>query len=155
MGLACRMGAVSAEHLVRTREEDMDMMAESGVIGCLLPGTPFMLMKGEYANARKMISRGVAVALATDLNPNCWTESMQIIITIACLNMKMRPAEAINAATINAAHAIGRGSRVGSLEPGKIADIIILGVPNHMHLPYHYGVNLVEGVVKSGIPVFS
>jgi imidazolonepropionase len=150
--LACRMGAVTAEHLVRTKPEDMSQMAEAGVIACLLPGTPFVLMKGEYANARRMMEQGVAVALATDLNPNCWTESMQMIITLACLNMKMTPAEAINSATINAAHAIKRAGKVGSLEQGKSADIIVLDVPNHMHIPYHYGVNLVEGVIKSGRP---
>ncbi len=152
--LACRLGAVSAEHLVRTSAREMDDMAEAGVVACLLPGTPFVLMKNRYANAREMIERGVGIALATDLNPNCWTESMQIILTLACLNMKMTPAEAITAATINAAHAIKRGDEVGSLEVGKKGDVIILDVPNHIHLPYHFGVDLVETVVKSG-KVFS
>jgi imidazolonepropionase len=125
-------------------------MAQNGVIGVLLPGTPFCLMMQRYAAARQIIDCGVPVALATDLNPNCWTESMQLMIQLACLNMQMTPAEAVTAATFNAACAIGVQDRVGSLEVGKQADCIILDCPNHQFLPYHFGVNLVKTVVKKG-----
>jgi imidazolonepropionase len=105
----------------------------------------------EYANARRMINLGVPAALATDLNPNCYVENMQFITQLACLNMKMTPAEAVCAATYNAACSIGLNDTVGSLEKGKQADVIILGCPNHMFIPYHYGTNLVETVIKKGV----
>ena len=128
----------------------MKAMAKSGAIGVLLPGTPFSLMMKDYSNARKMIKLGVPVALATDINPNCWTENMQFMIQLACLNMKMTPAEAVTAATFNSACAIKLNNRVGSLEPGKQADVIILNCPSHMFIPYHFGINLVETVIKKG-----
>ncbi len=152
--MAAEIGAVSCEHLVKTSEEDIDAMAQSGVIGILLPGTPFMLMEHEYSPAREMIERGMALALATDLNPNCWTESMQMIITLACLQMKMHPYEALTASTINAAKAINRND-IGMLAKGKKADIVVLDIPNVLHLPYHFGVNLVEKVYKNGVCVVS
>lgn len=148
--LAARLGAISADHLLRSSDAGLHAMASSNVIGVLLPGTPFCMMMQRYAAARKMIDMGVPVALGTDLNPNCWTENMQLIVQLACLNMKMTPAEAITAATFNAACAIGMDSRVGSLEKGKQADIIILDCPTYQFLPYHYGVNLVETVIKKG-----
>jgi len=147
--MASEIGAISAEHLVKTSERDIEKMAESGTIGILLPGTPFMLMDDEYSPARKMIEKGMALALATDLNPNCWTESMQSVITLACLQMKMTPSETLTAATFNAARALDRED-VGILQEGKKADFLILDVPNHMHIPYRFGVNLVEKVYKSG-----
>ncbi|PKK86061.1 MAG: imidazolonepropionase, partial [Thermoplasmata archaeon HGW-Thermoplasmata-1] len=149
-GLAADVGAISADHLLMASDEDLKKMADAGTVGVLLPGTPFALMMKEYANARKMIGLGVPVALATDLNPNCWTESMQFMIQLACFNMKMTPGEAITAATINAAHAIGRAGEVGSIEVGKKADILILDCPNHLFIPYHFGVNHVETVIKGG-----
>lgn len=148
--LACEVGAISASHLVQSSDEGIKCMAEKGVIGVLVPGTPFALMQKQYPRAREMIDKGVSIALATDFNPNCWTESMQFMISLACYNMRMLPSEAIVASTINAAHAINRGYEVGSLEVGKKADIIILDVPNHMHIPYRFGGNLVEMVVKGG-----
>ncbi len=148
--LACEVGAISASHLVQSSEEGIKRMAEKGVIGVLVPGTPFALMQKQYPRAREMIDTGVPIALATDFNPNCWTESMQFMIALACYNMKMLPSEAIVASTINAAHAINRADEVGSLEVGKKADIIILDVTNHMHVPYRFGGNLVEMVVKGG-----
>lgn len=147
--MAAEVGALSAEHLVKTNEEDINKMAEKGVIGILLPGTPFMLMDDEYSPARKMIDAGMPIALATDLNPNCYTESMQMIITLACLNMKMTPSEALTAATINAALALDR-TDIGNLDKGSKADFVILDVANHLHIPYHFGVNLVEQVYKNG-----
>ena len=148
--LAAEVRAISASHLVRSSESGLEAMAQSGVIGVLVPGTPFALMQNKYPKARYMIETGVPVALATDLNPNCWTESMQFIIALACYNMKMLPSEAIVASTINAAHAVNRVDEVGSLEAGKKADVIILDCPNHMHIPYRFGGNLVETVVKNG-----
>jgi len=149
--LAAKVGAISADHLLMSNEKGLRQMVKKGTIGVMLPGTPFSLMMKDYANARKMIDMGVPIALATDLNPNCWVENMQFITQLACLNMRMTPAEAINAATFNAACSIGMNNVVGSLEKGKQADIIILDCPNHMFLPYHYGINLVETVVKKGI----
>jgi len=150
-GLAAEVGAVSADHLLMSSDKGLKAMASSGVIGVLLPGTPFSLMMKDYSDARKMIDFGVPVALATDLNPNCWTENMQFMIQLACLNMKMTPAEAITAATFNSACAIGVNDRIGSLESKKQADIIILNCPSYMFIPYHFGVNLVETVIKNGV----
>jgi len=147
--MASEINAISAEHLVKTSDKDIEKMAESETIGILLPGTPFMLMDDEYSPARKMLEKGMALALATDLNPNCWTESMQSVITLACLQMKMTPSEALTAATFNAARALDRDD-VGILQEGNKADFLILDVPNHMHIPYRFGVNLVEDVYKSG-----
>jgi imidazolonepropionase len=148
--LAAEIGAISADHLLHSSEAGLRAMAQKNVIGVLLPGTPFCLMMQRYAPARKIIESGVPVALATDLNPNCWTENMQLMIQLACLKMQMTPAEAITAATFNAACAIGVQDRVGSLEVGKQADCIILDCPNHQFIPYHFGVNLVETVIKKG-----
>jgi len=136
--LAAEVGAISADHLLMSNNKGLNEMAKKETIGVMLPGTPFSLTMKEYANARKMIGLGIPIALATDLNPNCWIENMQFIIQLACLNMKMTPAEAVN-------------DTIGSLEKGKQADIIILDCPNHMFLPYHYGINLVETVIKKGI----
>lgn len=148
--LAAEVNAISASHLVKSSDEGIRMMAEAGVIGVMVPGTPFALMQTEYPRVRDMIYAGVPIALATDLNPNCYTESMQFMISLACYNMKMLPSEVIVASTINSAHAINRADSVGSLEVGKKADIIILDCPNHMHIPYRFGGNLVETVIKDG-----
>ncbi|MFW9983567.1 MAG: imidazolonepropionase [Candidatus Odinarchaeota archaeon] len=153
--LAAEVGAISADHLLKVSNQGIQALAKAQVIAVLLPATAFVLMEKEYAPARKLIDAGVPVALATDYNPNCMTESMQLILTLACLNMRMTPAEAIAAATINAAHAINRSHVVGSLEPNKQADILIIDTPNHTHIPYHFGVNLVEKVIKNGKIAFS
>ena len=126
-------------------------VAAAGVIAVLLPGTAYFLNLQRYARARDMIAAGVPVALATDFNPgSCMTESMPLIMNIACTQMRMLPAEAITAATINAAWAIGEEDCAGSLEVGKQADVLILDAPSHEHLCYHFGVNLVDTVVKNG-----
>jgi len=148
--LAASLGAVSAEHLLFASDAGLRAMAEKGVIAVLLPAAAFSLMAGRFAEARKMIEFGVPVALGTDFNPSCWIENQQLIIAFACHFMRMTPAEAITAATINAAHAIGRAKEVGSLEVGKKADIVILNVPNHVFLGYRFGVNLVDKVIKNG-----
>lgn len=148
--LAADLGAVSADHLLFSSIEGVKAMANRGVIAVLLPAAAFSLMIGRYADARLMIDLGVPVALGTDFNPNCLVENMQLVIAFVCHFMKLTSAEALTAATINAAHAIGRAQEVGSLEVGKKADIIILDVPNHKFLGYHFGVNLVDKVIKNG-----
>lgn len=148
--LAADINAIQAGHLLKSNDEGLKAMAEADVIATLLPGTPFCLMSNEYAPARKMIDLGIPIALATDLNPNCWTESMQMIIALACYNMRLSPAEALAASTINSACALQRQDEIGSLEIGKKADLIMFDVPNHNFLPYQFGVNLVSMVVKNG-----
>ena len=153
--LAAEVGAVSADHLAKPSDDGIMAMARKQVVGVLLPGTPFSSMLDDYAEARRLIELGVPVALATDLNPNCWNPSMQFTMTLACYNMRMTPAEALVASTINAAAAVGLEKSVGSLEPGKKADILVMDVPSHAQIPYQMGVNLCEVVVKDGRPVFS
>ena len=111
-------------------------------------------MTGRYASTRKLIEAGVPVALATDFNPgSCPTLSMQMIIALACRQLKTTPAEAINAATINAASALDRGDKIGSIEVGKQADIIVLDIPRYQQLPYWFGSNLVTTVIKNGLVI--
>jgi imidazolonepropionase len=149
--LAVELGAISADHLVCTPDDEIELLAGSDTIAVALPGTPFGLGHHEYTPARRIIDSGGALALATDLNPGtCWCESMQLIIALACRFMRMTPAEAVVAATINAAHAVGLGHQVGSLEVGKKADLLILDVPDYRHLSYRFGVNLVDKVIKGG-----
>ena len=148
--LAAEIGAVSAEHLLFASDKGIKMLAKKGVIAVLLPGAAFSLMVGRYADARKMIEFNVPVALGTDFNPSCWIENLQTIIALACYQMRMTTAEAIVATTVNAAHAINRAKDVGSLEVGKKADVLVLDVPNHKFLGYHYGVNLIDKVLKNG-----
>ena len=149
--LAVELGATSADHLACTPDEEIRLLADSETVGVLLPGTPFGLAEDHYAAARKMIDAGVAVALATDLNPGtCYCESMPFIMALACRHMGMTPAEVIVASTINAAHAVGLGHEVGSLEVGKKADLLILDSPDYRHLSYRFGGNLVQTVIKAG-----
>ena len=148
--LAAEVGAISASHLLFASDNGLKAMAKQGVMAILLPGAAFSLMTGRYADARKMISWGVPVALGTDYNPSCWIENQQIIIALACHQMRMTPAEAIAATTVNAAHAINRAQTVGSLEAGKKADIAVLNAPNHKFLGYRFGTNLIDKVVKNG-----
>jgi imidazolonepropionase len=148
--LAASIGAVSADHVLFSSDEGFKAMADKGVIAVLLPAAAFSLMNGRFADARTIINFGVPVALATDFNPSCRVENQQLVIAFACHFMKLAPAEAIIAATINAAHAINRASEIGSLEVGKKADIVVLDIPNHRFLGYRFGVNLVDKVIKSG-----
>jgi len=148
--LAAEVGAISASHLIFASDYGLKAMAKKGVMAILLPGASFSLMTGRYADARKMISWGVPVALGTDYNPSCWAENQQIVIALACHQMHIIPSEAITAATINAAHAINRAQTVGSLEAGKKADIAILDAPNHKFLGYRFGTNLIDKVIKNG-----
>jgi imidazolonepropionase len=149
--MAARLKARTADHLLYANDEGIRAMAEAGVIAVLLPGTAYFLHMQRYARARDMIAAGVPIALATDFNPgSCMTESLPLILNLACTQMRMLPAEAITAATINAAWAIGEQDCMGSLEVGKQADVVMLDVPNHEHLCYHFGVNLVDTVIKNG-----
>jgi imidazolonepropionase len=149
--LAMTLGAVSADHLVCTPPDEAELLAHSETMAVALPGTPFGLGHDRYTPARALIDAGGALALATDCNPGtCWCESMQLIIALACRYMSMTPAEAITAATINAAHAVGLGDEVGSLESGKRADAIILDAPSYRHLGYRFGSNLVGTVIVAG-----
>ncbi len=152
--MAFRLGATSVDHIVTTPAEHVTLLAGSDTIGVALPGTPFGLAHRDYTPARSLIDQGGAVALATDLNPGtCWCENMQFMIALACRYMKLVPAEAIVAATINAAHAIGLGGRVGSIERGKQADLIVLDADDYRMLGYRFGTNLVRTVVKRGVVV--
>ncbi|HWJ03347.1 MAG TPA: amidohydrolase family protein, partial [Verrucomicrobiae bacterium] len=149
--LGAELGCCSAEHLLEVTPEGISALARAGVIGVLLPATSFYLTKGRYAPAREMLNQGVPLALATDCNPgSAPTESMQLVLTLACLYLKLTPAESIVAATINSAHAVGAAHKVGSLELGKQADILIMGVPNYNYLAYHFGGNHLDMVIKRG-----
>ncbi|KUP26299.1 imidazolonepropionase [Paenibacillus sp. DMB5] len=148
--LAAELGAVSADHLLHASAEGIRRMALKGVIAVLLPGTAFFLM-APPADARSMIDAGVPVALSTDRNPGSSpTESLPFIMNLACLTMKMTPAEVLTACTLNAAHAIDRAADIGNIEAGKQADLVIFDAPNYQYLQYHYAVNLTDTVLKKG-----
>jgi len=149
--LAAELGAVSADHLIVTPDEDIDLLASSQTVAVSLPCTPFGLAEMRYTPARAILEAGGLLAIATDLNPGtAWCENMQFAIALACRYLGLTPAQAIAAATINAAAAIGRADQIGSLEPGKQADLLILSVPDYRHLGYRFGTNLVKTVIKKG-----
>jgi len=149
--LAVELGAVSADHLVKTSSEDIAALGKSDTVAVSLPCTPFGLAECDYTPAKKIIDADGIFALATDCNPGTtWNESMQFVIALACRMMKITPAQAIAASTINSAYAIRRSDRVGSIEVGKQADMLILSVPDYRHLGYRYGTNLVKQVIKKG-----
>lgn len=149
--MALELGAVSCDHLDVTIAADRARLAQSNAIAVLLPAVNFHLGSTHFADARAMIDAGCAVALATDHNPgSAPCLSPAIVMTIACRYQKLTPAEALNACTINAAHALAMGDRVGSLEAGKQADVLIVDAPDYRHLAYQFGVNLVEMVIKRG-----
>jgi imidazolonepropionase len=153
--LAVELGAASADHLEQAGEDDAAILGRSPTIATLLPGSVFHLGLDRYAPARSLIGSGAAVALATDFNPGTSpTCSMPMILSLACTQMRMSPAEAISAATINGAHAVGRADRIGSLEPGKQADVILLDASDYREIPYFFGVNLVALTVKRGTIVY-
>ncbi len=153
-GLAAEIGAVSADHLLAASESNMEAMAAAGVVATLLPATAYSLRK-PYASARSMIGKELAVALATDCNPgSSYTESMPFVIGLAVLNMEMSPAEALVAATLNSAYAIGMAKKTGSLDVGKQADFLLLEGGSPAILAYHAGVSPVVEVYKKGHRVF-
>jgi imidazolonepropionase len=148
---AVEFGASSVDHLVHPSEQDMARLALSDTVATLLPGPVFYRGAGRYPAARRLIDRGVAVALASGYNPQISpSQSVQMIMALACGSMGMTPAEAITAVTINAAHAVRRASGIGSLEAGKRADLLILSVSDYREIPYHFGVNLVDLTMASG-----
>lgn len=149
-GLAAEVGAISADHLLRASRDGLAAMSRAGTLAVLLPGTAHFLGL-PYADARRMIEMGVPVALASDYNPGSSpTWSMPAVISLACLGMKMLPAQAITAATINASWAIGMAEEIGSLEPGKAADLVILDVGDHREIAMSMGAPLVRQVIKRG-----
>lgn len=151
--LAAKVGAISAEHLLKASDEGVRMMAEAGVIACLLPATALYLREGA-AKGRTMIDSGVAVAISTDCNPGSSpTTSMPLVMNLACISMRLTPAEALVAATMNAACAIGMQEKVGSLQVGKQADVVMWNVSNYQELQYLFGVNHVDRVWKIGVQV--
>jgi imidazolonepropionase len=152
--LAAELGAVSADHLLQASDTGLQQMAAAGVVATLLPATAFSL-KEDYARGRFMIDSGCAVALASDLNPgSCFTESIPLVSALAALCMELSPAEIVTALTINGAAAVGRADHIGSIDPGKNADLVILEFPSHQFIPYHLAVSTVDKVVKSGNLVF-
>ena len=150
-GLAVALGAVSADHLVATSERDIEALGKGETVAVGLPGTPFGLGHQEYTPAKEILAANGVLALATDFNPGTsWCESMQMVIALACRYMGLTQAQAIVAATLNSAFAIGRGEDIGSLSTGKQADLIILEVDDYRQLGYRYGTNLVKTVIKKG-----
>jgi imidazolonepropionase len=149
--LAAELGAASADHLEQIDEAGIERLVEAGVHAVLLPGSVYNLGLTRYAPARRMIEANTRVVLATDFNPGSSpTPSMQMVLSLACTQMQMSPAEAFVAATVNAAHALGRGDRIGTLEPGKQADCVLFDGPDHRLVPYFFGVNHALLVVKRG-----
>ncbi|MDD5469047.1 MAG: imidazolonepropionase [Anaerolineales bacterium] len=149
--LAAELGAASADHLVTTSAEDIRLLAASDTVAVALPCTPFGLAECAYTPARDILEAGGLLAIATDLNPGtAWCGNMQFAIALACRYLRLTPAQAIAAATINAAAAIQRAEGVGSLEPGKQADLLILNADDYRQLGYRFGANLVQTVIKKG-----
>jgi imidazolonepropionase len=154
--LAAEIHAASADHLGNPSEEGIAALADAArsdhpVVATLLPATTWFLMADHVAPARKLVEAGIPVALGTDFNPGTSpTPSMPLVLTLACLTLKMTPSEALTAATVNAAHALGLGEQAGSLEPGKQADLVVWRVPNAAQIPYWPGADLVRTVVKRG-----
>lgn len=153
--LAAELNCISAEHLIATDDEGIKALAQAGVIAVLLPATSFNLQVEHFARGRAMIEAGVPVALATDYNPGSSpTENLQLVMTLACLVMKLTPEEVLTAVTINAAAAINRQDDIGSLEVGKKADIVLFDTPNLEYLIYHFGINHTDTVIKNGQIVY-
>jgi len=154
--LAVEMGAVSADHLISTPAADIAALGHGSTVAVSLPATPFGLAHEHYSPAKQIIDAGGALALATDCNPGtAWCESMQFVIALACRSMQITPSQALAAATINAAFALGMGDRVGSLEAGKQADLVILDTADWRHIAYRFGGNLARTVIKHGRVVWT
>jgi imidazolonepropionase len=153
-GLAVRLGAVSADHLLSVSAADIEALARSETVAVLLPATAFCMRK-PFAPARTMIAAGCAVALASDFNPgSCYTYSLPLVLALAVMAMKMTLPEALTAVTLNAAAAIGAADRLGSIEPGKQADLVLLAEPDYRFLVYETGINIVGHVIQDGKLVF-
>jgi imidazolonepropionase len=149
--LALALGAVSVDHLDVTTAAGMARLAQSDAIGVVMPAVNFNLGSTHFADARGLVDAGAAIALATDINPgSAPCPSLPLVMALACRYQKLLPAETLNAVTINAAHAVGLGDRIGSLEPGKQADLLVVAAPDYRHLAYQFGGNLVRRVIKRG-----
>lgn len=154
--LACRLGAVSADHLMHVSESGIAALAGAETVAVLLPATSFGLASTHYAPARKLLESGARVALASDFNPgSSYCESMQVVWSLACSMLRMTPAEGLVACTLNAAAAIGRSNVCGSLEPGKRCDVVVTRGADYREVPYHFGVNNVRSVIVAGQVVWS
>ncbi|MFL5750104.1 MAG: imidazolonepropionase [Chloroflexota bacterium] len=158
--LAAEIGAVSADHLAAPSEAGIDALAEAAadgrpVVATVLPATTWFLMKPRHAPARTFIDRGIPVAIGTDFNPGTSpTPSLPLAMTVACLNLGLTPDEALTAVTVNAAHALGLGDEVGSLERDRVADLVVWRVPTSRQIPYWPAADLVRTVVKRGRVVY-
>lgn len=150
--LAAEVGAASADHLLHANDADRAALDEAGVTPVLLPGTAFSL-GADYADARAFLDDGGSLAVATDFNPNCHSQSMGFAIALACVGMGMTPAEALVAGTHGGAHALNRAGETGTLHEGMPADVVIVDAPSHLHVPYNFGVNTIRTVLKNGDPV--
>ena len=154
--LAVKLGAASCDHLEKINRDDIRALAKSNTVATLLPGCDFHLGLKQYAPARALIDAGAIVALATDYNPGTSpTVSMPIILSLACTQLRMTPAEAIAAATINSAYSLGRHKHIGSLEVGKLADIAIFDVDDYREIPYYFGMNTCHTTIKRGKVIYS
>jgi len=149
--LAVELGAVSVDHVVCTPAAELARLAGSATVAVALPATPFGLAHHDYTPARAILDAGGVLALATDCNPGtAWCESMPFVVALSCRYMRLTPEQALVAATLNAAHAVGLGSEAGSLQVGRRADVVVLRLPEVRHLGYRFGTNPVERVVKAG-----
>jgi imidazolonepropionase len=152
--LAVKLGAASCDHLEQVNSKDIEALAKSQTVATLLPGCDFHLGLARYAPARKLIEAGAIVALATDYNPGTSpTMSMPMILSLACSQLRMTPAEAISAATINAAYALRREKHIGSLGVGKFADLAVFEVADYREIPYYFGMNTCWMTMKRGAVV--
>jgi len=149
--LAAEVEATTADHLEKTDEQGIAALKSGGVQPVLLPGSVYALGSAYYPKAREMIEAGLAVVIATDFNPGSSpTPSMPMVLSLACTQMKMSPAEAISASTINPAYSLGRGDEIGSLEPGKLANFAIFNCEDYRELAYWFGVSATDGVYVEG-----
>ena len=153
--LGVKLQAVSCDHLEQVNKTDIRVLAKSDTVATLLPGCDFHLGLNRYAPARALIDAGAIVALATDYNPGTSpTMSMPMILSLACSQLRMTPAEAIAATTINGAYALRREKQIGSLEVGKLADIAVFDVEDHREIPYYFGMNTCWATIKRGVPIY-
>jgi imidazolonepropionase len=151
LGPLAKYRPASFDHMDRCLDENISQLAKSNTVATLLPGANYFLGLGEYPDARKLIDKGVAVALATDYNPGTSpTSSMTFVLSLACTQMKMSPAEAISAGTINGAHALRLADRKGSIEAGKDADLAVFDVDDYREIPYWFASNHCQAVVMQG-----
>jgi imidazolonepropionase len=153
--VAAEVGAVSAGHLGFASRRGLEAMRDAGTVAVLLPGVSVGLGKPEFADARSMLDMGLDVALATDFNPgSSMVDSLLLISSLACSFMKMAPAEVLLAMTVKAAKALARGDRIGSIRAGKQADMVLVSAPDFRYVPYHFGGDIVQVVIKRGEVVF-